>query len=143
MGKDGDHPCMQPNCLGPNPKQDGCPEWCMWEDACIPMTGKDGITMDKICMNGVMYKDHFCNTSVMGFMVLIGSWAAAFLAFCALRLFALPLFHRCFRKGCACCYHDEDHVRGAFTHVLAASAAASRKASGANLVKGLEKKARS
>lgn len=154
--KDENHPCMEPRCVGDGVRystdcegqgescyQAACPDWCKPDTVCIPTTGDHEITWDKICMNGVMYKDHFCNSSIMGFMALVGSWAAAFIAFCALRLFALPLFHRCFRKCCSCCYHDEDHVSGAFTHVLAASAAASRKASGVNLLKGLEKKARS
>lgn len=87
------------------------------EEVCIPMQGDDDIVFDSICIDGVMYSDHFCNTSVMGMMVLIGMMAAGLIGVCGLRLFALPVFLRCFKLCCKCCFHDDEHVRGAFAHM--------------------------
>jgi len=98
------------------------------EQTCIPMQGDEEITLDSICIDGVMYSDHFCNTSVMGMMVLIGMMATGFVGTCALRLFALPLFLRCFKLCCKCCFHDDDHIRGAFAHVASAKKRVSRGA---------------
>jgi len=75
-------------------------------ETCIPFKEAD-IAMDKICMDGVRYKDHMCNKSLMGLMVLVGMAAAGLIAICGLRLFMLPLFLRCLRCCCKCFFDDE------------------------------------
>lgn len=74
----------------------------------MPFKGEPGmLTLNNICIKGVKYKDHFCNSSIMGLIAVIATGVAGMLLFCALRLFALPLFFRVMRCCCGCCFDDD------------------------------------
>merc|ERR1712072_919527 len=83
-------------------------------DNCIPFKATDGsIAMTDICMDGVMYVDHYCNRSLMGLIAFVITACCAMVGLCGLKLFMLPLFMRCMRCCCKCCF-DED-VKGVTT----------------------------